>query len=575
MLNKGVILSERYEIIERIGTGGMADVYRAIDHKLNRYVAIKVLKKEYSDDKQFVAKFRSEARSAAVLNNPNIVSVYDVGNDDNTYYIVLELIEGITLKKYIERKGHLQYKEAVSIAIQIANGMEAAHEHHIVHRDIKPQNIIISKDGKVKVTDFGIARVATSTTTVASNAMGSVHYMSPEQARGGYLDERSDIYSFGITLFEMLTGQVPFDGDTTVAVAVHHIQDELEPPSEFISGIPISVDKIVQKCTNKKQDLRYQSVSDLVSDLKKSLIMPDVDFVQDPSAFAGAVTVNGAENTDGTETKLVDTDKAKEAADKEHDIVDIDDEDNEKLNGVMKWVGIGIAAAIIIAIIIVLVVMSSSGMLGKKEETTEAVTTELQATIEVPNVKGGTLAQARQTLTTAGFMVKVAYDDESNEAEGTVVDQSVQAGSKVAKGSLITITVSGTNPNAETTTEKPTETTTQEASIKVPYVIGRIQSEAQSEITGLGLGYHEIGDYSDSVPAGNVISQSPESGTNLKKGQTVTVVISLGKKEPETTKPAEPDSGTGGGGSENSGAGGGGSENSGAGDGDEEGHSED
>ena len=575
MLNKGVILSERYEIIERIGTGGMADVYRAIDHKLNRYVAIKVLKKEYSDDKQFVAKFRSEARSAAVLNNPNIVSVYDVGNDDNTYYIVLELIEGITLKKYIERKGHLQYKEAVSIAIQIANGMEAAHEHHIVHRDIKPQNIIISKDGKVKVTDFGIARVATSTTTVASNAMGSVHYMSPEQARGGYLDERSDIYSFGITLFEMLTGQVPFDGDTTVAVAVHHIQDELEPPSEFISGIPISVDKIVQKCTNKKQDLRYQSVSDLVSDLKKSLIMPDVDFVQDPSAFAGAVTVNGAENTDGTETKLVDTDKAKEAADKEHDIVDIDDEDNEKLNGVMKWVGIGIAAAIIIAIIIVLVVMSSSGMLGKKEETTEAVTTESQATIEVPDVKGSTLAQARQTLTTAGFMVKVAYDDESNEAEGTVVDQSVQAGSKVAKGSLITITVSGTNPNAETTTEKPTETTTQEASIKVPYVIGRIQSEAQSEITGLGLGYHETEEPNDSVPAGNVISQWPESGTSLKKGQTVTVVISLGKKEPETTKPAESDSGTGGGGSENSGAGGGGSENSGAGDGDEEGHSED
>ena len=353
----------------------------------------------------------------------------------------------------------------------------------------------------------------------------------------------------------MLTGQVPFDGDTTVAVAVHHIQDELEPPSEFISGIPISVDKIVQKCTNKKQDLRYQSVSDLVSDLKKSLIMPDVDFVQDPTAFAGTVTVNGAENTDGTETKLVDTDKAKEAADKEHDIVDIDDEDNEKLNGVMKWVGIGIAAAIIIAIIIVLVVMSSSGMLGKKEETTEAVITETQATIEVPNVKGSTLAQARQTLTTAGFMVKVAYDDESNEAEGTVVDQSVQAGSKVAKGSLITITVSGTNPNAETTTEKPTETTTQEASIKVPYVIGRIQSEAQSEITGLGLGYHEIGDYSDTVPAGNVISQSPESGTNLKKGQTVTVVISLGKKEPETTKPAESDSGTGGGGSENSGAG--------------------
>lgn len=544
MLNKGVILSERYEIIERIGTGGMADVYRAIDHKLNRYVAIKVLKKEYSDDKQFVAKFRSEARSAAVLNNPNIVSVYDVGNEDSTYYIVLELIEGITLKKYIERKGHLQYKEAVSIAIQIANGMEAAHEHHIVHRDIKPQNIIISKDGKVKVTDFGIARVATSTTTVASNAMGSVHYMSPEQARGGYLDERSDIYSFGITLFEMLTGQVPFDGDTTVAVAVHHIQDEIEPPSEYISGIPISVDKIVQKCTNKRQDLRYQSVSELISDLKKSLIMPDVDFVQDPSAFAAAgATANGAENVEGAETKLVDTEKAKKEAEKENtdiydDKVDIDDEDNEKLNGVMKWVGIGIAAAIIIAIIIILVVLSSNGMIGgKKEATTEAVTTETQATIEVPNVKGSTLAQARRTLTDAGFMVKVAYDDESGESEGTVIDQSINAGDKVAKGSLVTITVAGNNPNAETTTkETTTEETTTESYVTVPRVIGYSQSGAQSAVTGVGLGYTEVRAEYSNKPKGTVISQSPEDGTRVKPGTTVTTVISQGPKPEE--KPA-------------------------------------
>ena len=251
MLRKGMFLADRYEILEQIGTGGMSDVYKAKCHKLNRYVAIKVLKSEFSQDKTFVSKFRVEAQSATGLTHPNIVNVYDVGDEDGIHYIVMELVEGITLKKYIEKRGKLPYKEAISIAIQVANGMEAAHSHNIVHRDIKPQNIIISKEGKVKVTDFGIAKAASSA-TINSSAMGSVHYISPEQARGGYSDQRSDIYSFGITLYEMLTGVVPFDGDTTVAVAVQHIQDEIPAPSTLVADIPIAIDKIVMKCTQKK-----------------------------------------------------------------------------------------------------------------------------------------------------------------------------------------------------------------------------------------------------------------------------------------------------------------------------------
>ena len=254
MLREGMFLADRYEIIEQIGTGGMADVYKAKCHKLNRYVAIKVMKSEFSQDKTFVSKFWAEAQSAAGLTNPNVVNVYDVGVENGIYYIVMELVEGVTLKKYIEKRGKLPYKEAVSIAIQVANGMDAAHKHNIVHRDIKPQNIIISKEGKVKVTDFGIAKVASTATINTSASMGSVHYISPEQARGGYSDERSDIYSLGITLFEMLTGTVPFDGDTAVSVAVQHIQDTIPAPSQLVEGIPVSVDKIVLKCTQKKTD---------------------------------------------------------------------------------------------------------------------------------------------------------------------------------------------------------------------------------------------------------------------------------------------------------------------------------
>ena len=246
MLNAGMILSNRYEIIELVGSGGMSEVYKAKCHVLNRYVAIKVLKPEFSQDVNFVTKFRIEAQSAAGLSHPNIVNVYDVGEDNGIYYIVMELVEGITLKEYIEKKGRLMPDEAIKFAIEIAQGLQAAHEHHTIHRDIKPQNIIVAKNGAIKVTDFGIARAASSN-TMTSNAMGSVHYISPEQARGGYSDERSDIYSLGITLFEMLTGHVPFEGDNNVSIALQHIQGEIPSPRSYYEDIPTSLEKIIAK----------------------------------------------------------------------------------------------------------------------------------------------------------------------------------------------------------------------------------------------------------------------------------------------------------------------------------------
>ena len=278
MLTEGMFVGDRYEIVNKIGTGGMSDVYKAKDHTLGRFVAIKVLKPEFSEDVNFVTKFRTEAQSAAGLEHPNIVNIYDVGSENGMHYIVMEYVEGITLKTYIEKKGQLTFKEAVSIAIQVGRGIEAAHNKGIIHRDIKPQNIIISTEGKVKVTDFGIARAATSN-TISSDVMGSVHYASPEQARNGFVDGKSDIYSLGIVMYEMVTGRVPFDGDTTVAVAIQHLQEEIVPPSAYAPNLPISMEKIILKCTQKNPDRRYESMTALLADLRKALISPNEDFV--------------------------------------------------------------------------------------------------------------------------------------------------------------------------------------------------------------------------------------------------------------------------------------------------------
>lgn len=273
-----MLIADRYEVLEKVGTGGMSDVYKAKDHRLNRMVAVKVLKQEFSENATFVSKFRVEAQAAAGLMHPNIVNVYDVGEEKGTYFIIMELVNGITLKRYIEKRKRLSTREAVTVAIQVAMGLAAAHRGHIIHRDIKPQNIIISKEGKVKVTDFGIAKASTSN-TITSNVMGSVHYTSPEQARGGYSDEKSDVYSLGVTLYEMLTGKVPYDGETTVAVALQHIQDPFPSPKELVPDLPFSVEQIVLKCCEKSPDRRYQTMDELAADLRHSLSDPEGSFV--------------------------------------------------------------------------------------------------------------------------------------------------------------------------------------------------------------------------------------------------------------------------------------------------------
>ena len=429
MLKPGMFINDRYEIIEKVGSGGMADVYKARCHRLNRFVAIKVLKAEYSNDTTFVLKFRAEAQSAAGLSHPNIVNVYDVGDDDGLYYIVMELVEGITLKSFIERKGKLEVKEAVGIAIQIASGLEAAHDNHIIHRDIKPQNIIISREGKVKVTDFGIAKAATSN-TISSNAMGSVHYISPEQARGGYSDEKSDIYSLGVTLYEMLSGHVPFAGDNTVSVALLHIQGEAKPLREINPEIPISLERIVQKAMEKKPERRYLSAAEMIADLKRSIINPNGDFVKvaspivddSPTINISEEEVNEIKNASkaapaAAVAGVVERDEHNKSEDAlEDDFAEYAEDEDEsdvdpKLDKIF-FIG-GIALAVVLGVVVLAIIGNMIGLFGgsstKKDPTaspsigvsatedpTLSPTASPVTTVEMPEVVGRTSTEAKK-----------------------------------------------------------------------------------------------------------------------------------------------------------------------------------
>lgn len=542
-----MFLADRYEILEQIGTGGMSDVYKAKCHKLNRYVAIKVLKKEYSEDKTFVSKFRIEAQSAAGLAHPNIVNVYDVGDENGLYYIVMELVEGITLKQYIEKKVRLPYKEAISIAIQVARGMDAAHKHHIIHRDIKPQNIIISKDGKVKVTDFGIAKAATSTTINSSAAMGSVHYISPEQARIGYSDERSDIYSFGITLFEMLTGNVPFDGETTVAVAVQHIQNTIPAPSTIVPGIPVGIDKIVLKCTQKKPEFRYQNADELIADLKKALVMPDQDFVVMGTGLENEQNnSNGISDTeknqgvsgydsDESDDDILNEDAEDELADDmdSADETDIDDESNDKLDKTMKWIGIGIVIVIVIISIVMAVKLLGGSFGGSAKETTTAQTDNSAVTgsnsdtnagsVTVPKVVGKTEQEAKSELNAAGLGIKSTYEYSDTVEEGKIIAQSPSADTTANKNDTVIVKISRGPENKMST---------------VPAVTGKSEADAKNELGNAGFNVSVDYKYSDTVEAGKVISQTPAGNTSATGGTTVTVIVSRGKQVTMSTVPS-------------------------------------
>lgn len=540
MLRKGMFLADRYEIIEQIGTGGMSDVYKAKCHKLNRFVAIKVMKSEFSEDKTFVSKFRAEAQSVAGFTHPNIVNVYDVGDENGIYYIVMELVEGITLKKYIEKRGRIPFKEAVSIAIQVANGLDAAHKHNIVHRDIKPQNIIISKEGKVKVTDFGIAKVASSSTINSSSTMGSVHYISPEQARGGYSDARSDLYSLGITIFEMLTGTVPFDGDSTVAVAVQHIQDEIPAPSTVTDDIPLSIDRIVLKLTQKKPDRRYQTAAELITDLKKSLVMPDTDFVvmaplYGASGSASQVMPANNNSVKDEDDNLSDDDFLDDSEDEEDDEQskneleddsddsDIDDENNDKLDLIMKIIGIGIAVIILIVIIFIIVKLVGSTKSNKNNnESTQTTESSIEQTstsaddknkVTVPKVEGMTKDEAIKALNEVGLGYRAVVQNSDRVSEGTVISQGTAAGKKVAKNTQIIITISGGK---------------EVKNITVPSVTGKTESEARTALEADGFVVDVDYQYSSTVENGKVIKASPSG--SVAQGSTITITVSRGKE---------------------------------------------
>ena len=543
MLTEGMYIADRYEILGKVGAGGMSDVYKAKDLTLGRFVAIKVLKAEFSEDINFVTKFRSEAQAAAGLEHPNIVNIYDVGSENGLHYIVMEYVEGITLKTYIEKKGQLSFKEAVSIAIQVGRGIEAAHNKNIVHRDIKPQNIIISTDGKVKVTDFGIARAATSN-TISSDVMGSVHYSSPEQARNGFVDGKSDIYSLGIVMYEMVTGRVPFDGDTTVAVAIQHLQEEIVPPSVYAPNLPISMEKIILKCTQKNPDRRYASMTALLADLRKALISPNEDFVvmvplanQDKTRVIGADDLNQIKKQtanvyiDPASIKIQEPVIDDDDEDDDDDIEDEDGDINPKMEKAITIMGIA-AGVVIIIIIIYLCITLAGGMKSNKNnssntETTKTETqtgdsqsTQIKDGVVVPSLTGKTMDQAKQELNGTGLGIKQVGTASSDTVEkGQIISQDPQDGKTVEKNTTIEVIISsGSAGNSEN-------------AVDIPNVVGQSETDASAALTAKGFNVTKTTSYSSSVAEGYVISQTPNGDTQGKEGDTITLEISLGSEK--------------------------------------------
>lgn len=541
IINIGTMIGNRYEVVEKVGTGGMADVYRAMDHRLNRYVAVKILKNEYSEDTKFVTKFRQEAQAVACLSHPNVVAVYDVGEEQGMHFIVMEFVEGITLKSYIEKKGKLSVREAVGIGIQIASGLEAAHNSHIIHRDIKPQNILISRDGTAKVTDFGIAKAASSNTITAS-AMGSVHYISPEQARGGFSDEKSDVYSLGVTMYEMLSGTLPFTGESAVAVALAHIQEEAVPLTAMDATIPKGISDIVAKCMQKKADFRYPTSADLIADLKM--------FLQDPEGEYGVVKPL-YENTDTIFIKPTDVNRIKAASQTttgdsgmtaaEPEDKKAGEEDSGEVDPKLEKALIGgsIVVAIIIGIVIIYVIGKVFGFWGGASGSTEATPTpevtssaasatatpeasDSAQKVTVENVAGMTTEKAKTALSQKGLSnVKVSEQQSDTVSAGKVISTDPEAGTEVEKDAEITLIVSsGTS------------------TVQVPSVASMTVSKAKSTLAAEGFNAVEGSKvYSDTVKAGLVAYSNPKGGAQASKGATITLYISKGPKRTTTTVP--------------------------------------
>ena len=580
MLNPGTMLSGRYEIIEMVGSGGMSEVYKAKCHVLNRFVAIKVLKPEFSSDVNFVTKFRIEAQSAAGLSHPNIVNVYDVGEDNGVYYIVMELVEGITLKEYIQKHGRIEPKEAIDFAIQIAQGVQAAHEHHTILRDIKTQNIILANNGTLKVTDFGIAKAASSSTTT-TNAMGSVHYISPEQARGGFSDERSDIYSLGITLYEMLTGHVPFEGENNVAIALMHIQSEMVSPREYYPDIPTSLEKIIRKCTQKKPERRYLTANALIADLYRVKENPNIDCIVVPKQTVPSSPtiemtkqememIKTGRQVDAAATQEVpparpktseiqvnrpvmkpsqfddlfpdDDDPEDEVS--ENDIGDDyqnDDEPehDEDLDPRLKKIitVASVAIAVVLAILALVVIGNIAGwfpggLFGGKATTekttgsdvlapTDALSTTEQETIPMVNVVGLYKTAAEEQMKKNGF-TNYTFKEQTDATveKGYVISQSVDDGTAITKDTAITIVISS---GKEMTS--------------VPNVVNYEDSQATTLLEEAGLKVTHGYAYDDNVEKDHVISSDPVAGTEVEEGSTVKIIISNGKEQKKVVVP--------------------------------------
>lgn len=505
----GQVLANRYEILEEIGSGGMAVVYKARCKLLNRFVAVKVLRKDLQNDDEFVRRFNVEAQAAASLAHPNIVSIYDVGNEDGLHYIVMEYIEGETLKEYIDEKHVLPWREAVGYAIQIARGLEQAHKNSIIHRDIKPHNIIMTSDGVLKVTDFGIARAnVQSTMTCDNSAIGSVHYISPEQARGGYTDERSDIYSLGIVLYEMLTGVVPFDSEQPVTIAIKHIQEAPVPPREHNISIPLPLEKIVLKAIAKELSARYKSVSELIEDLQAVLNDPTREInTERESCDLGQTMKMPPVTREKIQTDKEETEEMRHSkkAPKKSAVID---KKKEK-----KVIATAIVCAIAFILLICFAFVSITG-LGDMFMGGE--------NIEIPKLEGKLYDDMVGEYKDAEFSIVKGETVESDKEAGTILSQDPKAGSKIKKKDGIVITV---------------DLSSGLKGIKLKsYTRYKDSREVEIEVEELGLKADFIEEYSDTFPTGSIISQEPSAGSEVHEGDTIVFYVSKGPKENEDDK---------------------------------------
>jgi len=498
------ILAGRYELLEKIGDGGMAVVYKARCRLLNRYVAIKILKPDFTKDLKLIENFRRESQAAASLSHPNIVNIYDVGKEGNIYYIVMELIEGQVLSDIIKNEGPLEYHRAVEIAKQVALALSVAHRNHIIHRDVKPHNILITREGTAKITDFGIAKAVNAGTIVGNTGtiMGSVHYFSPEQARGGYVDEKSDIYSLGIVLYEMLTGKVPFDADNPVAVALMHMNEEIVPPSKHVSGIPRSLEEIVMKATNKYQINRFKSADEMYDalcavDMGKT--MPLGGFGNSGGGLDATIVMNAV---NGKQTGVYSDSEGDNAGDMRSK--NKKEPKSKKKVRINKIKLAAIVLALICAIPVSQLILSAIEEFGSAKE------------VAVPDLRGKTVEAATAELEQYGLELRLGDEVTSSEyAAGLIVSQDPEAEMKVKEGYIVTVNVSKGKEVVKEGT--------------IPPVVNRTLSDAEFVLKNYGYELGRVSEQNSDMPKDIVIKQTPEAGTVADPGTRVDVVVSLGK----------------------------------------------